>query len=91
MTRPCRPCSDERMRWLDTTPQQMFPGLGFITQAAAAYDFTARGMADSRRIRHERWLSVVRFQMQLVADACRAAGHAPQPPRIVQLDLLGAV
>lgn len=93
----CGHCIGERMRWLDTTPQGLFPELAFVTQANAAYSFTPRGVADGLRYRAERWRRTVGFQMQLIADGCRAGVHAdvseaaarPVPRRIevVQLDL----
>lgn len=91
---PCPPCSAEQARWLDTDPRQMVPGLGFVTQASAAYDLTPRGVHDRRTARHERWRTLVRDQLRAIADQCRTAGHAatviPQrPPRVVQLDLFG--
>ncbi len=84
----CTPCRTEQDRWYDTTPQQMFPGLGFVMQASAAYDLTPRGVADRRRIRWEQWRDTVRFQQALIATACRAAGHTPAAPRIITLDVL---
>ncbi len=89
----CPRCSDERMRWLDTRPQDLFRQFAFITQANAAYGFTPKGVADHRRMRWERWRELVNWQMQAIADACRTAGHAdsdvaPGVPKVVQLDLL---
>jgi hypothetical protein len=91
LTPPCPPCNEEMGRWLDTTPQGLFPGLGYVTQASAAYDFTVAGMRDRHRIRYERWRDTVRFQRALIARTCREAGHvtAPSVPKVVQLDLFG--
>lgn len=78
------------MRWLDTTPQGLFPNLAFAVQAQVQtpYMMSSRGLGDARRFRWERWRDTVRFQQDLIARCCREAGHSPRPPRIVQLDLL---
>lgn len=90
----CPPCIDERNRWLDTKPQDISGGFGFILQAQVdtSYNRTPRGRNEPRRMRYERWRETVRFQRDLIANTCRARGHASlaaaAPPRIVQLDLL---
>lgn len=76
MTTPlCPSCAEEAGRWLDTTPQQ-FPALATAVQAHAAADLTARGMAERRRGRYEKWRGTVRFQRSLIVRHCRSQGHA---------------
>ena len=78
------------MRWLDTTPQGLFPNFAFVLQAhvQTSYNMSSRGLGEARRFRWERWRDTVRFQQALIARCCREAGHAPPPPRVIQLDLL---
>jgi hypothetical protein len=88
----CPTCRTERDRWYDTTPQGLFPGLGYVTQASAAHDLTARGAADRRQARWEKWRDAVRFQRDLIARICAAEGHRGESqtqtvPRVIQLEL----
>lgn len=87
---PCRPCQDEQNRWLDTTPQGLFPNFGYVAQGhvQTSYGMSPRGLREARHMRWERWRDTVRFQRDLIARTCRDAGHAPAAPRIVQLDIL---
>jgi hypothetical protein len=86
----CLPCQEERLRWLDTKPSQMFPRFGFAHGSGARYDTSVAGVRDAWRARHEKWRALVREQMALIAGHCRAAGHSTPlvAPAVVQLDLL---
>lgn len=71
----CPTCREEQFRWLDTRPQDMFRGLGYITQARAGYDNTPAGIRDNRKARYERWRTLVRDQIAEIADDCQRNGH----------------
>ena len=77
----CAACSRLRDRWLCSRPQDLFPGLGHITRASAAYDLTPAGVQDRRHGRHQRWASLVRDQMAAIAAHCRAGRHADEVTR----------
>lgn len=85
----CKPCQDERYRWMDSKPSQMFPALGFAYGSGAPYDVTPAAIRDRHTTRYEKWRALVREQMARIAEQCRAAGHVTPPvaPTVVQLDL----
>jgi hypothetical protein len=86
----CPPCSAARSAWLD---YRLPPVLGIAYGSGAPYDVSAAGVRDRRRSRFEEWRSTVRFNRDLIARHCRAAGHVAEEPvaRIVQLDLFAAL
>lgn len=91
MTAPlCIPCREARSRWLD---YRLPPVPGFQHGSGAPYDTSPAGIRDRQRSRFEQWRSTVRFQMDLIASACRAAGHVAEAPvaRVIQLDLFEAL
>jgi hypothetical protein len=72
----CADCRALRDRWLDTRPQDLHPGLGYIMQASAAYDLTAAGTAERRRARWRQWRDLVVEQRAAIADLCRRQRHS---------------
>lgn len=69
----CPACQVKRNVWLDSKPSQVFPTqLSVGVQAHAAYDLTARGMAERATSRHEKWRALVREQAAGIAEHCRA-------------------
>lgn len=90
MTPLCPPCAAERMAWLD---YRLPPTLGIAHGSGAPYDVSAAGIRDRQRSRFEQWRSTVRFQMALIAEQCRSAGHVAEAPiaRVIQLDLFTAL
>jgi hypothetical protein len=68
--RVCAACRDLQWRWLDTRPQDLHLGLGYVTQASAAYDLTAAGSVERRRARWQRWRDLVVDQIAGIADGC---------------------
>jgi hypothetical protein len=86
----CSPCHAARVAWLD---YRLPPVLGFQHGSGAPYDTSPAGIRDRQRSRFEEWRSTVKFQMDLIADACRAAGHVEGVPaaRVIQLDLFEAL
>lgn len=86
MTLLCPPCSAARMSWLDYRLPRVS---GFQHGSGAPYDTSAAGIRDRQRSRSEQWRSTVRFHMDLIARACRTAGHVvvEPPARVVDLDL----
>ena len=86
-SRLCQPCDDLCTKWLDSKPSQVLPTFGFAYGSGAAYDVSAAGVRDNTSARYERWRQLVREQMDGIAAACRAAGHATTEPaaRVVQL------
>ena len=86
----CPPCSAARSAWLD---YRLRPVLGIAHGSGAPYDVSAAGIRDRRRARFEEWRSTVRFNRDLIARQCRAAGHLAERPtaRVIQLDLFAGV
>lgn len=87
----CAPCSEARLAWLDYRLPRV---RGFAHGSGAPYDISAAGIRDRQRSRFEEWRSTIRFHMDLIARACRAAGHVdsePAPARVIQLDLFAEI
>lgn len=86
----CVPCREAWLRWLD---YRLPPVPGFQHGSGAPYDTSPAGIRDRQRGRFEQWRSTVRFQMDLIASACRSAGHVvvEPPARVIQLDLFEAL
>lgn len=84
----CPTCRQRQWDWLTSRPQDIYPGLGYVTQASAAYSFTPAGARDNRRARHEQWRTLVRQQVAGIAEDCQrqhltpadASPPEPQPP-----------
>lgn len=87
----CPPCTELRMKWLDSAPSQVLPTFGIAYGSGANYDISAAGLRDRGRSRHQQWSALVREQMAGVAASCRANNHSatamPALPTVVQLDL----
>lgn len=85
----CPPCRAASSAWLD---YRLPPVLGIAHGSGAPYDVSAAGIRDRQRGRFEEWRSTIRFNRDLIARTCRAAGHVAEEPvaRVVQLDLFAA-
>lgn len=86
----CAPCREARAAWLDYRLPRVG---GFAFGSGVPYDTSAAGTRDRRRARFEEWRETIRFNRQLIADACRKAGHVDSeaaPARVIQLDIFAA-
>ncbi len=61
----CTACREEAARWLDYRPARTVR-----IAAGAAYDDTAAGVADNRRVRFEAWRTLVREQRARIYAEC---------------------
>lgn len=95
----CAPCRAARAAWLDSKPSAVIPSL-YAGPPAGGAGLTADGKklrawtstpADTWRYRA--WRDVVRFHMDLIARACRSAGHVVETPpaRVIQLDIFAVL
>lgn len=74
----CDACRARQDAWRDARIQDLFPGLGYVTQASASYDDTAAGVADRRRHRGDRFRRLVREQISGIAEDCQRWGHCEE-------------
>lgn len=90
MTPLCAPCRGASGAWLDYRLPRV---PGFQHGSGAPYDVSTAGLRDQRRAGFEQWRSTIRFQRDLIARTCRAAGHVFEAPpaRVIQLDLFEAL
>lgn len=72
---PCRDCSAESLRWLDTRPQDLLPAFGIVHGSGTRYDTAPAAIANRRGARYERWRQIVRDQRSLIRQACAAGCH----------------
>lgn len=83
----CPPCRAASSAWLG---YRLPPALGIAYGSGADYDMSAAGIRDRRQARFELWRDTIRWNRDLIARTCRAAGHTTAEPaaRVIQLDLL---